>query len=109
VIYSVWNQAAGAFDYFEDDRTMPVLNADKPAHIVSRTLGSTVDQAAWPLPADARPAGQGTVPVGRIASRGGAGAGALGDVSGFDPLTFGMMLVCGVVAWRVLMPRRRRR
>jgi hypothetical protein len=108
VIYSVWNQGAGAFDYFEDDRVLDGLNAEKPEHIVARTLGSTVDQAAWPLPAAARPVGQGAVPIGRIAQRSGS-VGALGDTAGFDAVTFGMLVLCGFVAWRVLTPRRRRR
>lgn len=106
MMFSVWNQGAEAFDYYEDGRAQDVLNVEKPAHLVNRTLGSTVDQAAWPLPSDARLVGRGPVPVGRIAAR--RGAGALGDVADRSLVTVGLVALAAVAAWRLLSPRRTR-
>ena len=107
-MYSVWNQGVGMFDYFQDDVVQADLNAAPPKHLASRALGSTVDQAAWPLPPDARPVGQGVAPVGRIASR--TGGGALGGVLGGDDaiLKAGLLAAAGFLAWRELRPRRRK-
>ena len=98
--YSIWNQGAGAFDYYEDDRVQDVLNVEKPSHLVSRTLGSTVDQAGWPLPATARHVGRGEVPVGRVAVR--PGAAALAGFPDFSLLQMTLLGVAGIVAWRFL-------
>lgn len=108
MIYSVWNQGTGLFDYHEDDRQQTTLNVEKPGHLQTRALGSTVEQAAWPLPADAQPVGSGAVPIGRIASRSsGRALGDDGDPSGL--VTVGMLLISAAVAWKVLQPKKRRR
>jgi len=105
MIYSVWNQGAGDFEYFEDAKVQHELNVEKPAHLQSRALGSTVGQAAWPMPASARPIGRGQAPVGRVASLGGDA------MSGSDEsLTTKavLLLVAGVLLWRYVVPRTRR-
>lgn len=99
--YSVWNQGQGRFDYYQDHRVQAELNTPAPTHIPARPLGSTVDQAAWPLPADATPIGHGLVPVGRVAARPRA-AGALGAADRDDAVRAGLLLLAAVVAWKVL-------
>ncbi len=76
--YSVWEPGRQLYSYYEDSREMATLNTPAPKHLSSRTLGSTVSQAAWPLPGDARKVGEGGVAIGRIASKSGGGS-ALGD------------------------------
>jgi hypothetical protein len=106
--YSAWNVGTGQFDYFEDGQPQGKLNAPKPGHLRSRTLGATVDQAAWPLPASARYVGSGGAAVGRVASK--KSASALGDLSTDDPLVKAALLVgIAYLAWRYVVraPRRR--
>lgn len=107
MLYSVWNQAGGDFLYFDDGQAQEKLNEVKPTHLRERALGSTIDQAAWPLPASARPIGRGPVPVGRVAAAGGQGLGgiALGDVS---PTVKAVLLAgAGLLAWHVLLRKKR--
>ena len=105
--YSVWNPGSLEFDYYEspgDERT----NAAKPAHLRQRTLGSTVDQAAWPLPAGAVPAGSGPHAVGRVSvlrSKALSGDDAGGTLS---LVKAGLLAVTGFVAMKVLLPKRRK-
>jgi hypothetical protein len=106
--YSVWNQSTGLFDYFEGGREQDKLNAPKPGHIGPRNLGSTIDQAAWPLPAGARKIGSGAVAVGRVARSGGSsGMSGLGDI--FDsPTKIAIFAAFMYVAWRLDKSRRAR-
>jgi hypothetical protein len=112
VIYSVWKQASGTYDYYESSREQPTLNVEKPSHIRgSSTLGATVLQAAWPLPADAKLVGSGEQAVGRVAAKGGQGGfSSVGDVSFDDPLVkAGVFVGIGVLLWKfVAKPKRRR-
>lgn len=105
MFYSVWNQGQGRFDYYQDQRVQQELNAPPPTHLRARPLGSTVDQAAWPLPANARLTGHGLAPIGRIAARPGA-PGALAGFDGADVARGGLVLAAAFVAWRVLRGRR---
>jgi hypothetical protein len=107
VIYSVWNQGAGRFDYFEDGVPNAKANAPKPSHLVSRELGSTVDQAAWPLPAGARRTGSGSVAIGRVATR--KSAAALGDfvLSDSPLIKAGLLLFAGALLVKFVVPKPR--
>jgi hypothetical protein len=78
VIYSVWNQPARQYDYYETATVQKGANTPSPSHIRSSSLGATIDQASWPLPASARKVGSGEFAKGRIGSRGGG-----------NPLTLG--------------------
>lgn len=106
-IYSVWNQASGMFDYYEAPKAQAKLNVEKPTHIMHRNLGVTVDQAAWPLPSDAKKVGSGTEAIGRVAT---TRRGALGD-SDIDPslVKIGMLGLAGFLLWKYVLPKRRRR
>lgn len=66
--FSVWNNAARAYDYYET-RGVGGIHAGAPPSSGSSALGATPDEAAWPLPADATKTGSGELPQGRIASR----------------------------------------
>ncbi len=107
MIYSVWNQGAGVFDYFESPDQQASLNVEPPGHLVSRTLGSTIDQAAWPLPGNVRQIGSGDAAVGRVATR---KIGALGDdAAGSGSLVkIGLLAGAAVLAWKYLLKPRRR-
>jgi hypothetical protein len=59
MIYSVWNQAARQYDYYETSTVQKGANTPAPSHIRAKPLGATIDQAAWPLPAGARKVGSG--------------------------------------------------
>lgn len=79
MIYSVWNQGAKLYNYFETPEVADRANAPKPSHIPAGKFGATPEVAAWPLPTDSKPIGQGPLPQGRIASTessASAGAGA---------------------------------
>lgn len=107
--YSCWNQATGAFDYYEGGPEQRVLNTEKPKHLVSRTLGSTVDQAAWPLPGDVRRIGSGPDAIGRVAVRKMGGLGD--DLGGGDNTSLvkaAALAGAGYLLWKyVAKPRRR--
>jgi len=106
VIYSLWNQASGQFDYFEDGKEQPVLNVEKPGHLRSRALGSTVDQAAWPLPSGAKFIGRGPDPVGRVASQRSGALGFDGESEG-STAKLALLLLSGFLLLRYVAPRRR--
>lgn len=96
MIYSVWNQARGAYDYFQDAEVQNGANAPAPKHLRERQLGTPPDQAAWPLPVGARMIGSGEVARGRIASKtGGQSLGVFGIESVFDIRAIAL----GVAAW----------
>jgi hypothetical protein len=104
VIYSVWNQAGGRYDYFEDRTPDDRANAPAPKHLKqSATLGLAPEEAMWPLPSGAKRKGSGDKPVGRIARRGNGGA--LGDdLGGFEVSTpiVALLAIWGVTwyLWR---------
>lgn len=87
MMYSVWNQGAKAFDYYETPEQQQVLNTPSPKHIHSRGLGATLDQALWPLPQHATKVGRGEFAKGKIASPGNT---SLGSIP-MDANTIGMV------------------
>ncbi len=105
MIYSVWNQPDRRFDYYESDDRDPSANVEPPGHLRARTLGSTPDQAAWPLPPGARRVGHGAWARGRVASIASRPLGAFETLS--SPLAKTALLVAaGYVAWRGLIKGR---
>lgn len=106
MVSSVWNQGKGKYDYFEDGSMQSSLNAPSPSHLTSRTLGSTVDQAGWPLSGAARYVGSGDAAVGRICAR--RGGMALGAFDTASPTTKAVLLVgCALLAWKFLIKKGR--
>lgn len=97
MIYSVWNQGARQYDYYEAPGEQAKVNTPSPKHLRPSKLGLTVTQAAWPLPMSAVRRGSGPLARGRIASRGGGVA--LGGFDLMDP-TFLLLLAGGFLFWR---------
>lgn len=89
--YSVWNQGAKQYDYFETPEVVAKANAPKPS-LPTGKIGVTPEQAAWPLPKDAKRVGQGPLPQGRIASPEGA--------RGIGPLGYAVLGGLGYALWR---------
>ena len=107
-IYSVWNIGTGQFDYYETDQQPRRTNAGKPGHLRSRTLGMTVEQAAWPLPLGAVRTGSGPHAQGKVAihpseALGAASGGGMTAVKAF------LLATAGAMGWKYLVGRRGRR
>ena len=79
MIYSVWNQGKGVYDYFQTPDVQEVANAPKPKHLKMRQLGMSPAHAAWPLPSGAKLIGSGEFARGRMAiSESSRGMGSFG-------------------------------
>lgn len=75
MLYSVWNQGARQYDYYEAPGVEARANVEPPKHIPARPLGASVTEAAWRMPAGAMQVGRGEYARGRIASLGAADGG----------------------------------
>jgi hypothetical protein len=89
MIYSVWNQGTRQYDYYRTTNVQNGANTPSPSHIRTKPLGSTIDQALWPLPTSSKKIGSGEFAKGRIASRQG-GILSLGAIQ-MDANTVGML------------------
>ena len=105
--YSVWNPGQRQFDYYDAAGTDDGAHAPKPTHLRSRALGSTVEQAAWPLPAGAVYVGTGDHAQGRVATTRAAALGA-SDEGGLGLVKIGLLVVAGAVGAKVLLGGKRR-
>lgn len=104
MIYSVWNQGALRYDYFETSEPATTVNAAAPKHLRPTKLGLTPAQASWPLPASARPVGSGAQARGRVAHRrGGELAGVTDSAFGLISSPFGFVIALGLgyAAWKL--------
>lgn len=102
MIYSVWNQSAGVWDYYETYERRMKANEPSPKHLrPAHKLGMTPQEASWPLPIEARPVGSGPYPKGRIAHPTG---GQLSGFLGFDTqlLRWAALGAAGFFLWRKL-------
>ena len=70
MIYSVWNPAARAFDYYVSPEVQPT-HTPAARHVPASGLGATPEETAWPLPPTARKVGAGPQAQGRIATMSG--------------------------------------
>lgn len=104
--YSVWNPGQRQFDYYEGAGDDVGSHTAKPTHLRARALGSTVEQAAWPLPIGATFVGSGDHAEGRIAVARGTALGAT-DEGGLGLIKIGLLVAAGVVGAKVLMGKRR--
>ena len=107
--YSVWNQAAGAYDYYEVPGSPGKVNAPVPTHLRQTKLGMTAREAAWRLPSGAKLVGSGAEARGRVASSPSQGLGF------FDPIgivgtivTTPWLLVASAATVGYVLWRRRR-
>jgi hypothetical protein len=67
VIYSVWNQRARAYDYYETLGATPVA-VPSPSHLrPGAKLGIAPERAGWPRPGSARLVGRGAYARGVVA------------------------------------------
>lgn len=110
--FSVWNPAIRGYDYYESPSTPAATNAPKPTHLRERTLGATVEQAAWPLPADVVLVGTGNEAMGMIAVTAATRREALGagDAAGGSSLVrVGAYLGAGAIIAKLLFGSRGRR
>ena len=97
-IYSVWNNAGRAYDYYQAPGGS-ATHAGSPPVRSSSSLGAAPEQAAWPLPVGAQKIGSGPLPRGRIASKTVGGI-ALAGVDLSDPVTVGAVVVLSYIAWK---------
>jgi len=106
--YSVWNPGQRQFDYYDGAGDDAGAHAPKPAHLRARTLGSTIEQAAWPLPLGATFVGSGAQAQGRIAAPRGGGALGASDEGGLGLIKIGLLVAAGIVGAKVLTGGKRR-
>lgn len=96
MLYSVWNQHEGAYDYYETDERQDRVNSRAPKHLSPREHGVPVAEAAHRLPGSARRVGRGERAVGKIAREGG-GPLSLGALDA-HPNMRGAVIVAGAAA-----------
>lgn len=77
MLYSVWDPSARSYDYYQTAAAAPTAPPD-PTHLERKALGLATEEAAWPLPSDARWVGRGAVARGVVAAK----RGALGSFAG---------------------------
>jgi hypothetical protein len=97
MIYSVWNQPARKYDYFESNGVQAVANTPTPKHVRSRRSGVSIESALWPLPGGSVKVGSGDLVRGRLAS-------PRAGLSGFMPTSTAGMVGLGLAAyilWRI--------
>ncbi len=103
MIYSIWNQGRGVYDYYQTPEVQDGANAPKPRHLRATQLGMVPARAAWPLPAGATKIGSGEFARGRVAGTGGVMAlSGFGLEDLFRPSVIGLALV----AWFIWKRRR---
>lgn len=103
-MFSVWDHANRVYKYYESPEASAATSAPKPAHLRSATLGMSPEEAAWPLPSNAKFVGRGKYPRGQIASTQSSGNG-LGMID-FTPGNMFLFGVVGFMTWRFLQRRR---
>ena len=69
MIYSVWDPQRHVYKYYQGP-TLPYGDVPAPRHLQPTALGVSAEDAAWPLPGNARPIGEGQEPRGMIAMAG---------------------------------------
>jgi len=93
VRYSVWNNSARGYDYY-DAPGAHGIHAAAPPRASLNELGATPEQAAWPLPPGAVKSGSGELPQGRIAST--------EPKSGHDFNVIFLYAAAGYFLWRMM-------
>jgi hypothetical protein len=97
VRYSVYDYTRHEYDYYEGDGPGGTHAGAPPKPRAVGEIGAAPESSAWKLPAGARKVGSGDMPMGRIASLGGAD----GDLFS-DPMRLATYVAIAYVAWRAL-------
>jgi hypothetical protein len=96
MIYSVWDAGSRSYDYYQTAAAPPTAPPE-PTHLRKEALGLAPEDAAWPLPGDARWIGRGKEAKGKIAAQ----RSVLGDLaSGKAPGVLIGLGVAALVLWR---------
>lgn len=99
--YSVYNYQTKKYDYFWSPESVRAHAPKPPTPSGVGALGSTPDQAAWPLPYGAKKIGSGDNPRGRIAtSKGAMQTLGLGEFSFDNSTNLIAMGGLGYLVWR---------
>jgi hypothetical protein len=113
VTYSRWNPSSGLYDYYEANQS-PGMNDDLPVPSMppAAEIGVPSTECGRPMPAGARAAGSGDVPIGLITPPRGVdllSGGLPGTENGrFNVWWMGGVFVAGAVAWAYFGGRLRR-
>lgn len=102
MIYSVYNHGTRRYDYFEDGRTDGTHAGAPPLVASGKKIGVVPEAASWRLPMMAKRVGDGEMPRGRIATRGGV---PMGVVNLSDPGTVLLAIGVGYLAYRAWRKR----
>jgi len=78
MLYSVMNTKSRRYDYYETGEAEPWHAPPPPRAKAATALGAVPEDAAWPLPPNARRVGSGDTAQGRIAIRRGSPIGLPG-------------------------------
>lgn len=92
MIFSVWNYATKAYDYYEGGNASGTHAPTPPTPLLSSPIGMSPEESAWRVPVGARKVGSGTVARGRVASLGG-----IEDSIGIPSIA--IPIAIGVAAW----------
>ena len=106
-MYSVWDHAKRHYDYYRTPEESHSVNAPKPKHLTSTSLGLAPEQAAWPLPSKARHVGKGKYPKGQIASHKRFDLSGLGLIPDLTPTNILLMGALGFMVWKYVLKQRR--
>lgn len=102
-MYSVWDHANRSYRYYRTPGGDPSTSAPKPEHLKETALGLSPEQAAWPLPANAKQVGIGKYPKGYIASKNGGGQGLGIDLVPKSPeqiILYGALAFAAYSIWK---------
>ena len=103
MLYSVWRD--GGYDYYETPSSTADQETPNPRHLrerVTTEIGLAVEEAAWPLPPQAQPAGRGEDARGMIARvSSGLGLGGDQEYTLSHPLVLAGLAGIGYLLWRV--------
>jgi len=102
MIYSVWDHGERRYSYYKTPVKETSAHAAKPKHLAkSGKLGTSPEDAAWPLPSGARLVGHGKYPKGQIAT---TSQKSLAGCVGVDRQFFKTALIAaiGYAVWRIV-------
>jgi hypothetical protein len=100
MLYSVWRPELKQYDYYAAQPALGDVYNPPPRQLRSHgELGLTPDEAAWPLPGDAKRVGQGVLARGMVAT---LNRGALGSFELTSTVGMLGLVLAAYGLWRVL-------